>query len=207
MVAPDLPGHGSDKKPIPEITLQAYTDRVCQIIDEQTEPVILVGHSMGGVVITQAAEYRPQKIKKLVYLTAFLLQNGEFLLMHAEPDTEALVLPNLIMSEDQSYATVKEEALKDAFYGDCSDEDVEYAKSQLVPQAAAPLATPVSTTDENFGQVPRVYISCSGDKAISPSIQENLYTALPCEKVISLDTSHSPFFSAPEELADHLLSI
>jgi pimeloyl-ACP methyl ester carboxylesterase len=111
------------------------------------------------------------------------------------------------MAEDQSYATVKEEALKEAFYADCSDEDVEFAKSQLVPQAAAPLATPVSTTEENFGRVPRVFISCSRDKAISPSIQEKLYKALPCEKVITLDTSHSPFFSAPEELANHLLSI
>ena len=207
VVTPDLPGHGEDKTPIGDITLQAYSDRVCQILDEQSDPVILVGHSMGGAVITQAAEYRPEKIKKLIYLAAFLLQNGEFILQHAEPDTEALVLPNLIMSEDESYANVKEEALKEAFYGDCSDEDVEFAKSQLVPQAAAPLATPVSTTEENFGRVPRVYISCSSDKAISPSIQEKMYKALPCENVISMDTSHSPFFSAPEELVKHLLSL
>jgi pimeloyl-ACP methyl ester carboxylesterase len=207
VVAPDLPGHGEDKSPIAEITLKAYTDRVCQVLDEQSDPVILVGHSMGGVVITQTAEYRPEKIKKLVYVTGFLLQNGEFLLQHAEPDTEALVLPNLIMSDDQSHATVKEEALKETFYADCTDEDVEFAKSRLVPQAAAVLATPVSTTEENFGRVPRAYISCSRDKAISPSIQETLYKALPCEKVISMDTSHSPFFSAPEELAKHLLSL
>ena len=207
VVAPDLPGHGEDKRPIAEITLQAYTDRVCKILDEQSDPVILVGHSMGGVVITQTAEYRPEKIKKLVYVTAFLLQNGEFLMQHAEPDTEALVLPNLIMSEDQSYATVKEGALKEAFYADCSDEDVEFAKSRLVPQAAAPFATPVSTTEENFGRVARAYISCLRDKAISPSIQEKLYKALPCEKVISMNTSHSPFFSAPEDLANHLISI
>jgi pimeloyl-ACP methyl ester carboxylesterase len=207
VVAPDLPGHGKDKRPIADITLQAYTDRVCQILDEQSDPVVLVGHSMGGVVITQTAEYRPEKISKLVYVTAFLLQNGEFLLQHAEPDTEALVLPNLIMSEDQSYANVKQEALKEVFYADCSDEDVEFAKSRLVPQAAAPFATPVSTTEKNFGRVPRVYIACLRDRAISPSIQEKLYTALPCENVISMDTSHSPFFSAPEELAKHLLSV
>ncbi len=207
VVAPDLPGHGENKRPIAEITLQAYTDRVCQILDEQSDPVNLVGHSMGGVVITQTAEYRPEKIKKLIYVTGFLLQNGEFLMQHAEPDTEALVLPNLIMSEDQSYATVKEEALKEVFYADCSDEDVDFAKSRLVPQAAAPFATPVSTTEENFGRVSRAYISCLRDKAISPSIQEKLYKALPCEKVISMDTSHSPFLSAPEELAKHLLSI
>lgn len=207
VIAPDLPGHGKDKRPIADITLQAYTDRVCQILDEQSDPVILVGHSMGGAVITQTAEYRPAKISKLVYVTAFLLQNGEFLLQHAEPDTEALVLPNLIMSEDQSYATIKQEALKEVFYADCANEDVEFAKSRLVPQAAAPFATPVSTTEENFGRVPRVYITCLRDKAISPSIQEKLYKALPCEKVVSMDTSHSPFFSAPEELAKHLLSV
>jgi pimeloyl-ACP methyl ester carboxylesterase len=205
--APDLPGHGSDKTPISEISLQTYTDRVCQILDAQPEPVILVGHSMGGVVITQAAEYRPEKIKKLVYLTACLLQNGEFLLQYGEPDKEALVLPNLIMAEDRSYASVREDALKEAFYGDCSDEDVMRAKSLLVPQAAAPLATPVSTTADNFGRIPRVYIACLRDRAISPSIQEKMYGNLPCEKVIKMHTSHSPFFSAPEELAGHLLSL
>ena len=205
--APDLPGHGNDKTPIPEISLQAYVDRVCQILDAQSEPVILVGHSMGGLIITQTAEYRPEKVKTLVYLTAFLLRNGEFLLQHAEGDKEALVLPNLIMAEDQSYATVKEEALKEIFYGDCSDEDVTRAKSLLVSQAAPPFATPVNTTQEKSGRVPRVYISCLRDKAISPAIQEKMYTALPCEKVIAMDTSHSPFFSAPVELAGHLLSL
>ena len=205
--APDLPGHGNDKTPISEISLQAYVDRVCQILDAQSEPVILVGHSMGGLIITQTAEYRPEKVKTLVYLTAFLLRNGEFLLQHAEGDKEALVLPNLIMAEDQSYATVKEKALKEIFYADCSDEDVTRAKSLLVSQAAPPFATPVNTTQEKFGRVPRVYISCLRDKAISPAVQEKMYTALPCKKVIAMDTSHSPFFSAPVELAGHLLSL
>ena len=81
------------------------------------------------------------------------------------------------------------------------------AKSLLVPQAAAPLATPVNTTQDNFGRLPRIYISCSLDRAISPSIQEAMYSKLPCEKVIKMDTSHSPWFSAPEELAKHLLSL
>ncbi len=58
----DLPGHGQDKTPIREITLAAYTNRVCETLDAQAEPVILVGHSLGGMVITQAAEERPAKI-------------------------------------------------------------------------------------------------------------------------------------------------
>lgn len=206
-IAVDLPGHGDDKTPIAQVSLQAYADRVGEVLDAQSEPVILVGHSMGGVVITQAAEHHPDKIKTLVYLTAFLLRNGEFLLQHAQGDTEALVLPNLVMAEDQSHATVKDEGIKPAFYGDCSDDDVARAKARLVPQAAAPFATAVSTTERNFGRVPRVYIECLQDRAISPSLQKTMYTALPCQKVISMNTSHSPFFSAPGELATHLLAV
>ncbi len=206
-IAPDLPGHGADKTPIPQISLQAYADRVCNVLDAQSEPVVLVGHSMGGIAITQASEYRPEKIKTLVYLTAFLLRDGESLLQVAQGDTEALVLPNLIMAEDQGSATVRGETIKEAFYGDCSDEDVARAKSRLVPQAAAPFATPVHTTAENFGRIPRVYIECLRDRAITPSAQKKMYTALPCQKVISMDTSHSPFFSAPEELVAHLTSL
>ncbi len=205
--APDLPGHGSDKTPIQEISLQVYADSVCKVLDAQSEPVILVGHSMGGMVITQTAEYRPDKIKTLVYLAAFLLRNGESLRQVGREDTESLLTPNLVWAEDQSYSTIREEALKEALYGDCSDEDVERAKSLLVPQASAPGLTPVNTTEQNFGQVPRVYIECLRDRAVSPSIQKKMYTALPCKKVISMDTSHSPFFSAPEELVSHLVSL
>ena len=81
------------------------------------------------------------------------------------------------------------------------------AKSLLVSQAAAPLATPVSTTPDNFGRVPRIYIPCLSDRAITPPFQEKMYSNLPCEKVITMNTSHSPFLSAHEELAGHLLSL
>ena len=207
MEAPDLPGHGKDKTPIPEISLPVYADCVCKIVDAQSEPVVLLGHSMGGMIISQVAEYRPGKIKTLVYLTAFLLRNGESTLQVAQADPEGLVVPNLIMAEDESYFTVREEVLREAFYGDCSDEDVVRAKALLVPQAAAPPATPINITEENFGRIPRVYIECLGDRAISPSVQKKMYTALPCQKVISMDTSHSPFLSAPEELVAHLISL
>ena len=71
---PDLPGHGSDQTAVGEVTLQAYVDRVTAVIDSCPEPVVLAGHSMGGVVISQTAEQRPQRICALVYVCAFLLR-------------------------------------------------------------------------------------------------------------------------------------
>jgi pimeloyl-ACP methyl ester carboxylesterase len=207
VVAPDLPSHGRDKTPIAAVSLQGYVDRVCQILDAQRDPVFLVGHSMGGGVITQTAEYRPDKIKTLVYLAALLPGNGESMLQIAQRDTESLLLPNTVFAEDQRSVTFREEALKEIAYGDCSDEDMALVKALLVPQAVAPLTTPITTTAVNFGRLPRVYIECLQDRALSPSLQRILYTALPCQKVISMDTSHSPFFSAPEELGEHLGSL
>ncbi|MCS5422981.1 MULTISPECIES: alpha/beta fold hydrolase [Psychrilyobacter] len=208
VLAPDLPGH-EQKDPIPpgQITLQDYVDKLCKVLDEQSEPVYLVGHSMGGAVITQTAEFRPDKIKKLVYVSAFLLQNGESLTTIASVDEDTLLFPNTAISEDKAYATVGEDLIKKIFFGDCSHEDVERAKSLLTNQPAAPLITPVETTSENFGRVSRIYISCTHDRAISPSAQKKMYTNSPCEKVIKMNTSHSPFLAAPDELAGHLLSL
>jgi len=199
----DLPGHGCDKTPVSGVSMEAYVDSVCKILDAQSEPVILVGHSLGGVIITQAAEYRPEKIEILVYIAAVLLRNGESPLN--VPDTDSLLGPNMIMAEDGS-VTIKDEVIREAWYSDCCDEDVAWAKSLLVPQNPATFATAVSTSEENFGRIPRVYIECLRDKALSPWVQKKMYTDVRC-KVISMETNHSPFLSAPEELAAHLLSL
>jgi len=205
--APDLPGLGDDNTPILEVSLQCYAERISGVLDAQLEPVVLVGQSMGCMVISQAAEQRPDKIEMLVYVGAFLLRDGETLLSASENDTESLVLANLVMSEDGSSATLREDAIREGLLADCSDEDVERAKSMLEPQAVAPLATPVSLTEVNFGRVPQVYIETLKDRAISPSLQKEMYERVPCQKIISMNTGHWPFYSAPEELAGHLTSL
>ena len=207
MTAPDLPSLGIDRTPIAQISLDIWTDSICQLLDTQEEPVILVGHSRGGILISQAAERRPEKVKTLVYLAAFLLRHGESLLQVAREDGGSMVLPNLVMADDQSCATVRKAALKEVFYGGCSEEDIALARLLLAPEAIAPLATSISISDRNFGRVSRVYIECLQDKAIPPALQKKMYTALPCQKVMSMDTDHSPFFSAPEALVTHLLSV
>ena len=207
VVAPDLPGHGLDKTPVSEVTLTAYVDSVCSVVDAQPEPVVLVGHSMGGGIITQVAEERPDKVKVLVYLTAALPPNGETMTQGVQKDCESLFPHNFVLSDDQKSGTVRTEALRDMFYGDCSDEDIALAKALLVPQAVAPLNAPAKTSAANFGRVPRVFIECLQDRALTPARQKQLYTAQPCQQVITMDTSHSPFFSAPGELAAHLAAL
>ena len=208
-IAVDLPGHGGDKTPFSEITLRSYTDRVCQALDRLPEPVILVGHSLGGLSITQSAEYRPDKINKLVYLCAFVPQNGQSLqdLNELDPNPSPLLKQNRIKAEDGSWSTVKSEAVKEIFYHDCSAEDIYRAQSLLCPEPSAPKMTSVRITMDNYGRIPRIYIQTLEDRALSPAFQEKMFQALPFQQIIQMKTGHSPFFSVPGDLANHLLSL
>jgi pimeloyl-ACP methyl ester carboxylesterase len=204
VLAPDLPGHGHDQTPAKAISLQTYVDCVGKILAAQPKPVILVGHSLGGLVITQTAEEHPHQIRLLVYLTALLPRTGESLIQLVQKDTGSALRESTVIFEEQgSYITREEDRVR-FFYTYCAEEDINRAKALLVPEPLAPVMTPVATTAERFGRVPRAYIECLRDQALSPFFQKKMYTDLPCQRVLSLNTDHSPFFSAPEALAAHL---
>lgn len=74
VIAVDLPGHGYNIAPIEEQNIYTYADYIVEILQAQDEPVVLLGYSMGGMSISQAASIIPEKVKKLVYLTAFCLR-------------------------------------------------------------------------------------------------------------------------------------
>lgn len=204
VVTPDLPSLGRDRTQIPEVSLDVWTQHICQILNAQKTRSILVGHSRGGIVVSQAAEQCPDRVEKLVYLAAFLLRDGESLFQLVDSDKTSSLSPNIIPSEDGNSSTVSEKAIRDVFYGESPNEDVALARLLLTPEANSPSATPIHITENNFGRIPRIYIECLRDRVIPPLLQKRMYTALPCEKVLSMDTDHSPFFSKPEELVKHL---
>ena len=161
---------------------------------------------MGGVVATQAAEERADRIDKLVYLTAFIPSNGVSCLTMALADC-GTVPYGLVISPDGAVATVRDEWIKASFYNDCTDEDVEFAKGRLRPQPMESYSHPVSITAERASRVPRVFIECLRDLALTPGFQRKMYTENYCETILTLDTGHSPFLSSPRELVEHLISI
>jgi len=206
-LAPDLPGHGDDRTPTAEVTLRAYAERVCQVAGQAREPVILVGHSMGGAVISQAAERCPESIRTLVYLAAFLLPSGASLFESARGGEPGVLSQHLRPDPANGRMLVADEGLVPSFYHDCSAEDVAFARARLVPQALEPLNAVLELSDARFGRIPRVYVECLRDQAIPIGLQRKLVAAMPCRKIVSLDTSHSPFFSAPDALARELTGL
>ena len=207
VIAPDLPAHGQDKTKLSDVTLDSYVERIVSLIDQEEGQCILVGHSFSGVVISQVAEKRSNKISSLVYLCAALLPNGASFLQAVEGVKGSIVLDNLVMSEDQASVGIKEEVIHEAVAHDVPEEAFLAAKPMIVNEPTKPLGTPLSITEEKWGSIPRYYIETLNDNAIPPEVQKSMYTALPVKKVFTMNTSHAPNFAQPEELAQNILSI
>ena len=111
------------------------------------------------------------------------------------------------VSDDQSYMTFPDEVLEEVFYAESPAADAELARLLLVPQALAPGATPLKLSEDAYGQIPRIYIECLRDRALTHAYQHTTYERVGCERVITLDTDHSAFFSMPDVLADELVAL
>ena len=206
VLAPDLPSMGTDRTPYKDITLESWARFISGIIEKEDKPVILVGHSRGGLVCSQVVEYSLDKIEKLVYLSSTLVKPGESFLKNSMTG-RSLLLDHATFAEDGLSATVRMESVKQLFYHDCSEEDIALAKKCLCAEPLAPIAAPLTVKEDKYWRVPKVYISTLQDGLIEPELQKRLYTWAKCEKVIEMNTSHSPFFSQPDKLVKHLLSV
>ena len=203
--AVDLPGRGSSPAAPAEMTLDAYVRHVAGRVDAAGGPVVLVGHSMGGMSITGAAELVPERIARLVYVTAFLPNDGQSLPDLAAGNPDDLVRPNLVVDQATGLCRVREEVQRGIFFGRCSEADAALALSRRVPESLAAIQGRLRLTDERAGSVPRAYVECTLDRGITIQMQRRMQAARPCDPVLELAADHAPFYSAPGELAERLL--
>src|SRR6187402_1481075 len=138
VIAVNLPGHGTDATSFTNISLQSYTEVVKNAIGDRKN-VVLVGHSMAGLVISQVAEEIPAQIKELVYLAAYLPQNGESLLSLAKQDPDTHIGKYLKIDEATGSAIVAKDGVIDVFAADAPAQVGEYIANNIKPEPLAPL--------------------------------------------------------------------
>jgi pimeloyl-ACP methyl ester carboxylesterase len=204
VVTPDLPGHGKDTTPRGEVTLDSYGKKVADVVSAQKEKVILVGHSMGGIAITAGAELVPEKIDRIVYLTAFLPRDGESLMSIEDRNPKKSVPLALVIADGSPTADLDPAKINDLFFHDVAAHEAKAATGSLTPQPLAPFGAPLKVTPERFGSVRKAFIECTEDRAISIELQRDMIGKTKVEVVKSLPSSHSPFLSMPQRLADML---
>ena len=205
----DLPGGGEDQTPVEGITLESCAERVCTVLASRPEPAVLVGYSMGGVIITQAANDCPDRVRSLVFVAAFMPADGQSLLdMTRLPEAEGdLIQANVVLEGDPPVAVLSAEATATAVYNDCTSEQAAWAVARRRPQPVAPYATPVRVDDRVLAAIPRSYVLTKHDRALMPALQRRMIREHPCESVFELDADHAPFLSATDELVAALVIV
>ena len=195
-VAVDLPGHGSDPGPFAD--LHGDASRVLAVLDGIDGEVVLLGHSYGGAVITEAGVH--PAVNHVVYLCALALDRGESCGAAAVEETAGLShqpRPSLAdgwVRHPDGTTTLTAAAAATCLYNDCDPDTVAWAVAKLGPQPMTNLAqTPAAVA---WRDRPSTYIVCSDDQAIHPGLQHVLARRCTHSRVWS--TGHSPFASQPQ---------
>jgi pimeloyl-ACP methyl ester carboxylesterase len=205
VLTPDLPGHGIHTRPPASVRFENYVDAIIELIRQQPEPVMLVGHSMAGLIIAQVAERIPAHIKELIFLNAYIPTNNQSLLSLAETQSSKNLLPFLHTDTVKKEITLlKSPELISIFYNRCSHEDATFALKQLQPQPLEPFTAKVRIA-QSFEKTPKRSIVCRDDRVLLLANQLNMSKVV-TDNIICLDADHSPFYSAPSDLLNALLT-
>lgn len=205
----DLPGGGDDQTPIGEVTLESCADRVCAVLAQRQEPAVLVGYSMGGAVITQAAANCPDRVESLIFVCAFMPADGQSLLdlTRLPEGKDDMIQANLVIEGDPPVAVLSAEATAAAVYNDCSEEETAWAVARRRPQPVAPFAAPVRIDEAVLASIPRSYVLTTHDQSIPPALQRRMIREHPCMNVVELEADHAPFLSAKNQLVSALVEL
>lgn len=207
VTAVDLPGRWSAPSAMSTIKPEDYAHVVEQVVRNSDRPVVLVGHSLGGATVSMAAELCANHIRRTVYLCAFMVPNGESVASILSKDQGTLIPRAVVRDAATNTSTVNPAFAREVFYEDCSDEDVRIALQLLSPEPGVMNRHQLKLSSKAYGKVDRAYIECTLDRAISIQAQRAMQAASPCSRVITLQASHSPFFSKPVEVTNALLEL
>ncbi|RXG31839.1 alpha/beta hydrolase [Leeuwenhoekiella marinoflava] len=203
VIAVELLGHGEDNTPVSDITFKGYVDQVKAVIVGLDTPVVLVGHSLGGAVITQTASEIPQQIEKLVYVAGFIPKNGKSVLDYSALDTESLLPTALEFSADGSTAAISnpEINIPEIFCQYGSDEDIDILVEKLKPEPVGALATPLDYKMDDYNAIAKkYYLFTKEDHAITYPFQQAMASEAGITNTFEITSGHSPFVSKPAEL-------
>jgi len=207
VVVVELPGHGQDQTPPATLTLNSYRDKVIAAINGVQGQVVLVGHSLGGAIITAVSDSVPNRIEKLVYLAGFVPANGQSVIDLNGMDPNSQLTPALMPSADFTTASVANDKLMPIFCQDGNATVTQLLIANNRPEPAAPLYSKIVLKNPARAAVPKYYIHTMQDRAITIALQNQMVTAAGITNIYSINSSHTPQLSMPDQVTAILMQI
>jgi pimeloyl-ACP methyl ester carboxylesterase len=180
----------------PTLSLEGDVAATNRVIDAQSEPVTLVGHSYGGAVITEAGTN--PNVAALVYIAAFAPDKDESVnTLIADPPPDAPVPP--ILPPEDGFLYLDKEKFHDSFAGDVSDEEAAFMADSQVPWGVDALGGTIS--EPAWRSKPSWYLVATKDRMIPPPAQRQM-SERAGSTVVEVEGSHAVYVSQPELVAD-----
>jgi len=203
-IAIDLPGHGDRKADSSWVTMSNYISDVIDFIrKENLKDLVLVGHSMSGIIISKVAEEIPERIKHLVYLAAVVPKDNEALIDLLTKERQE-TLQKLHGKVKEVFGTL--EQLGPMYFTDQEGEEKEFYMKQLTPQPFAPFFEKIHFNQFPKIDTPKTYILGLRDKSLPPELTRKFAERLEVTPV-EIDAGHDMMVSRPDEVAKVLLHI
>lgn len=203
-IAIDLPGHGSRSAKRKGITMSSYIYDVLEFIrGENLQHLVLVGHSMSGMIISKVAEEMPERIKHLCYLAAVVPGKNDALIDLLTPE-RAATLRDMEGKVDEIFGPI--ETLKPAYFTDLYGKEQEFYLRQLTPQPLAVFFEKIQYTKSPELSIPKTYIMGLKDKSLPPDLTKGFADRLGVQP-FQIDAGHDMMVSQPAAVAEVLLNI
>jgi pimeloyl-ACP methyl ester carboxylesterase len=180
----------------PTLSLEDDVAATKRVLDAQSEPVTLVGHSYGGAVITEAGNH--PNVARLVYIAAFAPDEGESVqTLIADPPPDAPVPP--ILPPQDGFLYLDREKFRDSFAADVDEEEAAFMADSQVPWGVEALSGAIS--EPAWRTKPSWYLIATEDRMIPPPAQRAM-SERAGSTVVESAASHSVYVSQPAAVAE-----
>jgi len=200
--APTLPGHNPEEDRS-NIGLNDYVDKIVNLLKQQTDSVVLVGHSSAGFLLQEAAPKAAEKISHLIFINAFILPNGKSQFDLVPPEVSEGMTAAAKASPDNC-VPVDEGFVRNMLMAGEPTEKQDALVSRLVPQPLAIFTTPVDTHNFEKLTIPKSVVFCKADASLPPGAYLNMAQVLGEHKLIEVEGGHETLFTNPGVVAEAL---
>ncbi|HTR47664.1 MAG TPA: alpha/beta fold hydrolase [Verrucomicrobiae bacterium] len=205
-LAPTMAGHG--KSAARNVDHAQCTDSVIRaIVERSLRDIVLVGHSFGGTIICKIAEAIPDRIKRLVFLNAFVLKDGDSLMDESPPHYVEL-FERLFGESSDGTVMIPFPIWRESFINDADLETAKWTYERLSPEPYQPCKDKLDLKKFYSLQTPRSFINCTEDTALPPGEwgwHPRMSSRLGLHRLVQMPGSHEVMYTNPAGLAEKIL--